>query len=102
MTRRLLRSKEVADKLGRSHDWFCRNRDFLYAQKFPRPIFGDCKHGRARYDEGAIDAWLDSKMDPALRPGQQREISHFTKDWTIILEQRLNSPAVAAANARLA
>jgi len=95
MTRRLLKATEVAAKLGRSHDWFCRSRPELYKSGFPRPIFGDCKHGRARYDEGAIDAWLDSKMDPALRRGPKQVIfsDSFTKDWSSILEQRLQGGA---------
>lgn len=90
--RRLLKPQEVADKLGRSVEYFMRTRHDLFRSGFPRPVFGDQKHGRARWDEGAIDAWLDSRMDPSLR-AQRPQITNAGRDWQSVLAQRLERMA---------
>lgn len=93
MMRRLLKSSEVAAKMGYSIDsWYNYGRADMEQQGFPAPIRGKEKWQHARWDEGAIDAWLDSKMDPALRGGGRIEAVH-TKDWSSILEQRLQATA---------
>lgn len=92
MSRKLLTAEAAAEKLSMSIDTFYRDRPLLYKDGFPRPIMGDGKWGRAKYDSGAIDAWFDSKMDPALRAGETH-IQDGGTDWGKILEQRLEAGA---------
>ncbi|MDP2205877.1 MAG: hypothetical protein Q8K65_06165 [Alphaproteobacteria bacterium] len=87
--RKLLKPSEVAAKLGRSTNWFLRHRDTLFARGFPRPVLGDAKNGRPRWDEGAIDAWLDSQMSPELRAQRGTPPKSITADHTARLEMRL-------------
>ncbi|HCS22818.1 MAG TPA: hypothetical protein DIW20_03635 [Rhodospirillaceae bacterium] len=87
--RKLLNPAEVAGKLGRSTNWFLRTRDQLHKRGFPRPVLGDGKNGRPRWDEGAIDAWLDSQMSPDLRALRQGSAKVSATDYTAQLEQRL-------------
>ncbi len=62
--RALLNMAEVARKLGRSVEWFYRNRRRLEREHgFPASIAGLGK----RWDPAAIDAWLDRQMAPELR-----------------------------------
>lgn len=65
-TRRLITCEQVAYKLGMSANWFYRNRKYLYLEGFPLPVFGRARHGQARYDEKAIDLWLDTHMSKDL------------------------------------
>lgn len=87
--RKLLKAAEVADKLGRSVNWFMRSRADLFRRGFPRPLLGDAPYGRPRWDEGAIDAWLDSQMQPELRALRGTARAAGTEDYTRTLEQRL-------------
>ncbi len=89
--RKLLSPREVAVKLGRSHDWFLKNRETLHADMFPRPVIGDGPRRRGRYDEGAIDAWLDSKMDPRLRQDRDaiRNVVIASAKYDELLAERL-------------
>ncbi len=94
--RRLLTTAEVAQKLGYSTGRFAALRaQLVSARRFPLPVFGGGGRGRkARYDEGAIDAWLDAQMDPALRATRDtpRAIVHeAARDWEAVLEQRLQA-----------
>jgi predicted DNA-binding transcriptional regulator AlpA len=93
--RRLLNPREVAGKLGRSPVWFTRHKDELYAQKFPRPVLGDCEHGRPRWDESAIDAWLDMQMPQELRAMREKGGYKITggDDMTATLTKRLQQLA---------
>lgn len=68
MTNRdLLNMDQVAKRLGKSPDWFSRNRKDLEAgdPPFPKPVFGDGTNGQ-RWDPKAIGLWLDARIDPAL------------------------------------
>lgn len=90
----LLKAAAVAEKMGYSIDsWYSYGRTDMEKQGFPAPIRGKAKGQHARWDEGAIDAWLDSKMDPALRAAGRTEVTGYTKDWSNILEQRLQAAA---------
>lgn len=90
--RKLLNAKAVADKLGRTHNWFCREKQNLYRQNFPRPVLGDRKHGHARWDPAAIDAWLDLRMPADLRSQHQHAAKPVaTVDYNAILQNRLAS-----------
>ncbi|MDI1227380.1 MAG: hypothetical protein PSY14_06835 [bacterium] len=94
--RKLLSIRDVAAKLNRSAKWFYENRAALYTKGFPRPVLGDSDGGRAAYDEGAIDAWLDSKMDPALRSDRQlvgQQVARQVRPYDTILQQRLEAMA---------
>ena len=58
MPRRCLDDVEVAAKLGRDREWFRRNkRKLIEEQGFPRPL-----PILRRWDEAAINAWLDRYM----------------------------------------
>jgi predicted DNA-binding transcriptional regulator AlpA len=85
--RRLLNTEQVAEKIGYSKDWFIRNKESLFKQGFPRPTLGDKPHGRARFDDSAIDAWLDSRMPKELR-NTRAEVSRAAEDWSAVLETR--------------
>lgn len=73
--RRLLTTREVADKLGRmirdgnegNPNWFYDNRKELEAAGFPGPVGNRVKCLGDRWDEAAIDAWLDTLMPAHLR-----------------------------------
>ena len=98
MSRKLLSSSEVAAKLGRSYHWFMKkeNRAELYAQGFPRPVLGAGPQERAAYDPAAIDAWLDNKMDPALRSSKAetaRGVGNAAINWEHIVAQRAQAAA---------
>jgi hypothetical protein len=83
-------------KLNLSHDQFLAQRAELYKKGFPRPVLGDGYKKRAKYDEAAIDAWLDSKMDPKLRECRQeirRTVRSAASNWEQVLEQRLRRAA---------
>jgi predicted DNA-binding transcriptional regulator AlpA len=62
--RALLDPRRAAARLGRSLDWFYRNRKRLEAAHgFPPPV-GGCG---GRWDPAAIDAWLDAQLPAHLR-----------------------------------
>ncbi|MBL8713219.1 MAG: hypothetical protein JNM12_09985 [Alphaproteobacteria bacterium] len=91
--RKLLSIRIAAAKLGHSYTWFLEHRKELQARGFPRPVLSGAL-GRDRYDEAAIDAWLDAQMDPALRaqPDSARVVASFPA-YDQILEQRLQRNA---------
>jgi predicted DNA-binding transcriptional regulator AlpA len=69
--RRLLDAHAVADKLGYAKSTFDKKRFALEAAGFPRPTLSACQFGTARWDEGAIDAWFDSRLGDDQRPGRR-------------------------------
>lgn len=80
MTRRLLNYQQVSEKLGYAHDWLRRteNRKALENRGFPPPItLTNMPEGRThgailRWDEKAIDLWLDLQMPAHLRDGKPK------------------------------
>lgn len=61
--RRCLNAKELADKLGFTTDWIIRNwSNLITARNFPAPVLGGGVGKHLRWDEKAIDLWLDSLM----------------------------------------
>ena len=87
--RRLLDAHQVAEKLGYSKSWFEHNKTKLEANGFPPPVLDTDKFGTRRWDNYAIDAWLDSKMDPQLREQSSRDTTRAaTIDWSAKLSQR--------------
>lgn len=65
--RKLLSLTEVADKLSVSTDWFFRNRARLIADRgFPPAIEN---FHRNRWDNAAIDRWLELQVPAHLRQG---------------------------------
>lgn len=87
--RKLLSPAEVAEKLGFSLDWFYRNKNRLFKNGFPPPVFGNRRHARARWDDGAIDLWLDLKMPADLRQAAGGNPAAASRDWDSDLENRL-------------
>ena len=65
--RRLLSGKQVAEKFGYKRSWLDNHRNTLEQLGFPEPILGGGMGSPLRWDERAIDLWLDSKMPVALR-----------------------------------
>jgi len=71
---RALNTREVAEALGHSPDWFRRNRDRLERKEaFPKPIAG-LGH---RWSAAAVEAWLVRGSTAELRihgagPAEQR------------------------------
>lgn len=66
-TRRLLKLKQVADKLSTSASTFVRQRTDLEGRGFPPPVFGGGTGSTLRWDERAIDLWLDLQLPAGLR-----------------------------------
>lgn len=64
--RRLLSEEQVADKIGFSRSWFNRKRPELEALGFPKPVLDNDRLGARRWDDKAIDLWLDARMSPNL------------------------------------
>lgn len=85
MMRRLLSTSEVSEKLGFSPQWLYKARRMLESRGFPAPIFGGGRGRHARWDEAAIDRWLDLQIDGSMaaEPG----IVSITRD----LDRRLSS-----------
>lgn len=83
--RKLLSPAEVAEKLGFSLDWFYRNKTGLLKNGFPPPVFGNRRHARARWDDGAIDLWLDRQIPADLRG----DSAAASRDWDSDLDKRL-------------
>ena len=65
--RRLLGPEDTAAKLGHSKSWLAKNRTKLNDMDFPPPVVGGISGEPLRWDERAIDLWLDSRMPPHLR-----------------------------------
>lgn len=86
--RKLLTTAEVAQKIGYSTEWFYRNRAGLYKQGFPEPVLGSGLYGQARYDDRAIDLWLDSRMDPNLRD-HKPHLQDAVRDIDKLIDTRL-------------
>lgn len=64
MSRMLLDAAQVGRKLGADRVWFMgRKRTLIETAGFPPPV----PHCGLRWDERAIDAWLDAQMPEALR-----------------------------------
>ena len=62
--RALLDAAQVGQKLGHDRVWFMgRKRRLIGEAGFPPPV----PHCGLRWDERAIDAWLDGQMPEALR-----------------------------------
>lgn len=65
--RRLLSAAGVAEKLGYSQGWFSGHRAALEKCGFPPPALEKDEFGSDRWDELAIDRWLDGRMPSTLR-----------------------------------
>ena len=67
---------------------FYRNRKGLETEGMPKPAIGN---GRGqRWDEQAIDAWLDGRMPAKLRKAARQAQE---TDWDTLLDQRAASLA---------
>lgn len=65
--RRLLKIDDVAKKLATSRSGFTRVRHALEMQGFPQPCLDHDIFGGARWDEKAIDLWLDDRIPDRLQ-----------------------------------
>lgn len=86
--RRYLSSRETADKLGVSLDWFYRNRASLEALGFPKPARGFKQH---RFDPLAIEAWQNDTLRecaPELVMSAARDTDEIAA-WQKRLDARL-------------
>lgn len=91
ISRRLLSPDETAGKLGYSRAWLSKNRDRLEEMGFPRPILGGGFGSPLRWDERAIDLWLDSKMSQELLSGARIDLHvHDTRE----IEKKLSERAM--------
>lgn len=66
MSRRLLNIEALCEKLTYSKSTFNRRREDLERAGFPRPVLEADEFGSTRWDEKAIDLWLDGRMEPKL------------------------------------
>lgn len=68
MQRRLISARELSGKIGHAYDWVIRNWKNLSAQRgFPEPVLGGGVGKHLRWDERAIDLWLDAQMPQVLQ-----------------------------------
>jgi predicted DNA-binding transcriptional regulator AlpA len=89
-TRRLINAHEVARILGFSKAWFDKHRARLERDHgFPAPVLDADEFGGRRWDSRAIDAWMDSRMDPHLRQADRRQaVNDAATDWRGELSKR--------------
>lgn len=72
--RRLLSVQEIAAKLGRSKSWLTDNLTQLENRGFPKPVLGGGHGSPKRWDNHAIDLWLDSLMPAELKSTSDRPV----------------------------
>jgi hypothetical protein len=85
----LLDIRATAAKIDMSIPTFKKYRPGLEAAGFPPPCLAADMFGVAKWDERAIDLWLDSRMPKTLRQRlDKREVVEASRDWSTILEQR--------------
>lgn len=77
--RTLLTTAQVAEKLGYTTGWFYRNRKMLRGLGFPEPVLG------TRYDDRAIDQWLDRLQPGRLTFKQEDEIEALIDRRTALI-----------------
>ena len=59
--RRLIGTEELAGKLGYTREWVTRHWTRLVAdKKFPPPLMGGERGALLKWDEKAVDLWMDS------------------------------------------
>ena len=88
--RRLINVHEVAERLGFSRAWFEKYRAKLEREcGFPAPVLDADQFGGRRWDSHAIDAWMDSRMDPHLRQADKRQaVNDAATNWSGELSKR--------------
>lgn len=74
MARNLLTVSDVCFKFKKSRTWFDKNRARLLDKGFPAPIEA---LGGDRYDEYAIDLWLDSLLPTGYKKEQAEPHEEF-------------------------
>lgn len=67
MDRKLLSAAKVAAKLDQSQSSFERKRAQLEQDGFPPPVLKKDLYGSEKWDEAAIDLWLDNQMPDHLK-----------------------------------
>lgn len=91
MSRRFLNANEVADKVGMSRSSFDKKRATLEIDGFPRPALQKDLYGSEKWDEHAIEIWMDSKMDPNLIELRDSMSVVTTLDVATTLQDRANN-----------
>lgn len=96
--RRLLKAEDVADKLGLHRTTFTKKRAGLESIGFPLPCLNKDEFGGARWDEKAIDLWLDTRLPPELKnAAAQPHFKHTSIQDQRALEAELQNRARALA-----
>ncbi len=91
--RKLINKKSVAEKLDISPATFDRHRTTLeHNQGFPPPVLGTDIFGSHKWDERAIDLWLDQRIPAHLTETRPDAILNVH-----ITEQQLAESAAALA-----
>lgn len=93
-SRRLLDTNALAEKMGCSRHTFEKYRPKLELAGFPLPALDNDEFGGRRWDEKAIDAWLDSRMPAHLKvAGAQAYRDHIPDTASVAarLQERARS-----------
>ena len=83
--RRLLNIDSVAKKLDCARTTFTRNRQALECIGFPMPCLPEDQFGSERWDEKAIDLWLDARI-PAGLTNQKLHMAQLAAQANIAAE----------------
>lgn len=73
-SRRLLNVAALCEKLGMSKSTFHRRRRDLEMAGFPAPALEADQFGSTRWDEKAVDLWLDARIPAALRRHERGQL----------------------------
>ncbi|MBE2191355.1 MAG: hypothetical protein IAE63_04170 [Alphaproteobacteria bacterium] len=92
--RRLLSATDLGQKLGFTTDWVIRNWNKLISEKdFPPPVLGGGIGNHLRWDEKAVDLWLDSLLPEPFKNQAAADTQKYDPAEQLQTQSRLHSRA---------
>lgn len=94
--RRLLKVSEVCAKLSMTRSTFFRKKSALEASGFPAPALEADQFGSTRWDEKAIDLWLDTRMPATLLHTGRNQTLKIADPESVRMQLRERAGAIVA------